>query len=503
MSIKDYLVEKFVEMSGNYIGGREELDFEDSDLEDLFKGMSDQNLWKLVKQIKSIKEDRDNQLKDYEEMIEDTIIQSAVELMADDATQTDRDRERSVWVESRGEDKNEKIIEELNDWLQDKVDVEDYIWTYAYHVVYKGQLYLETFVSDEKFKKDHDVGDYFELRSDDSDIYELREYGETIGYLVEKKDKHSIHPPEDFIHFISDRAYQRESIEIEMDNEEEGEDEEKEVRNYTTRYGTSFLEPARSAYKTLDLMETILIMSRIVRSALYRIFQIEVGKSDRKETLKIIREVRRSIESKETFNKVEDLYRSEKSPMPINSNVYSPQRNGKGRIEVNEVGGNVDIKNIVDIEYFRNKLFAGLKIPKSFLGFAEEMPGNIGGGTSLTRLDIRYARTVKRIQSVLKHGIEEMCNFYLEVNEKKDKIGTFRVRMTQISSAEEAEKTDQLDSKVNSASNLNNLVDRSFDNLVDKKEFLLWLMEEVIGLEGMNDIILDDEEEDEDGEDNE
>lgn len=491
------LFEKFVNR------GRKDINFEDDDMEEFFSDISDKNLWELVGKIREIKKSREDRLEDYNNMMEDSIIQSAVELYADDATQTSSEKEKTVWVERREEEDN-KVIKDLNEWLQEEVDIEDYIWTYAYHVVFKGQAYLRTFYSDERFREKHEVGNYFELVRDDSKIYELMEYGETIGYYVEKDDEGTIYPSNDFIHFISDRAYRRENLDVEMELEEEEEDEENEEkieRTFVTRYGTSFLEPARPAYKTLDLMESILIMSRIVRSAMYRIFQIEVGSAGKKKSLKIIREIRQAIESNETFNKTEDLYNSEKSPLPINSNVYSPKRNGKGQIEVNEVGGNVDIKNIVDIEYFRNKLFAALKIPKSFLGFEETLPGNIGNGTSLTKLDIRYARTVKRVQSILKHGIEQMCNFYLEMNDKKDKIGNFKVKMAKISSAEEKEKTEQLENRVRSADSLNGLISRDFEDFINKREFLLWLIEDFVGLDGLSSVVKDEDEIDLDDED--
>ena len=461
--------------------------------DNLFQGSSEQNVWNMVRKLREIEKDRKSQNEDIQRMMKDSVIQSAVELLADDATQTHPDKERTVWVEPR--EGESQLAESLNTWLQDVIKIEENIWPYAFNVIQYGSLFLRTYYSDEDFKKesDKDVGDYFKIEDNPMNISELRKYGETVGYYVNRENSDEVLPPEDFIHFISDRANNRDRVEIET--------EEGEKIKYTIRYGTSFLEAARSAYRNLRLMEDVLLMSRVVRSAMYRIFQIEVGKSSRKEAKKIINEVKRSIESRETFNKMEHLYNSEKSPIPINANIYSPKRNNQGDVQVDEIGGNVNVKDIMDVEYFRNKLFAALKVPKSFLGFEEELPGSIGNGTALTKLDIRYARTVKRIQSVLKNGIRDMCNFYLDINDKKNKKGKFKVKMMKVSSAEDDERAEELDTRVRTADSINGLVGRDFEDQIDKKKFLIWLIDEVIELDGFKDII-DSGEDKEDEDDN-
>jgi hypothetical protein len=486
------LVERFVN-TGSYNQKMEISD--EGDVEDLFKGVSDQNIWKVINKIREINQEREDKIKDYDKMLKDSVIQSAVELMADDATQTDREKEVTVWIES---DDGDKFAEDVNEWLQDTVKIENHIWTYAYNAIKYGEISLKTYKNDEKFQNESnkEVGEYFKLITNPLEVNELVRYGEVEGYYAQEDDKGIIYPPDEYIHFLSDRGYNREEVSVVRN---EGTDEE-ELEHFTIRYGTSFIDAARSAYRTLNLMEDIITMSRVVRSAVYRLFQIEVGNSSRKETLKIINEVKRSIESRETFSKMEDLYESNKSPLPMNSNVYSPKRNNKGDIQIESVGGNVDVKDIVDIEYFRNKLFAALKIPKSFLGFDEEMPGNMGNGSALTKLDIRYARTVKRVQSVLKAGIKEMVEFYLNENDKKDKIGKFKVRMTTISSSEDEERTNALSNKVNAASSISDFVDRNFDSLVKERDFLVWLVEEIIGLDGLKEVIKTEEEIKEDSE---
>lgn len=485
MAWYDKIIERFVN-TGN-AGANNDLEIsDDKDLEGLFKGVSDQNIWKVINKIREVNQSREDKIDDYDKMMQDSVIQSAVELMADDATQSDREKEKTVWIEPLDEDKD-SFVEDLNEWLQETVRIEEHVWTYAYNIIKYGEISLKTFKNDEVFQEESDKenGDYFKLITNPLEVNELVRFGDVEGYYVDEGNKGVIYPSNEYIHFLSDRGYNREDIEVKT---EEGSEDES-ISTFTIRYGTSFIDAARSAYRTLNLMEDVLTMSRVVRSAVYRIFQIEVGNSGKKETLKIINEIKRSIESRETFNKREDLYESNKSPLPMNSNIYSPKRNSKGDIQINEVGGHVDVKDIMDIEYFRNKLFAALKIPKAFLGFDEEMPGNMGNGTALTKLDIRYARTVKRVQSVLKSGIKDMCNFYLDENDKKDKIGKFKVRMTTVSSSEDEERTNALSNKVNAASSISDFIDRNFEGMVQERDLLVWLIEEVIGLEGLKNIV--------------
>ena len=131
------------------------------------------------------------------------------------------------------------------------------------------------------------------------------------------------------------------------------------------------------------------------------------------------------------MNKQTGTYYASKKPVPYGQNIYIPVRNGKGDVTHDIVGGDVEIKDIVDIEYFRNKLFAALRVPKAFLGLEEAMPGGIGN-QSLTRIDIRFARTVRRVKNILCAGITDVLDFYCDVTGNEEWKGTFRVESTPI-----------------------------------------------------------------------
>ncbi|MFW6015693.1 MAG: Hint domain-containing protein, partial [bacterium] len=121
------------------------------------------------------------------------------------------------------------------------------------------------------------------------------------------------------------------------------------------------------------------------------------------------------------------------------------------------------------------------------------IPGGMNN-TSLTKLDIRYARTIKRIQSVLKNGIRDMCNYWLFINDKKDKIDKFKVKMTKITSSEDAEKSEEMESLIRLADSIHNLVGRDYEDLLNKREFLIWLSNDIMKIEGMEKVIKSKEE---------
>ena len=80
------------------------------------------------------------------------------------------------------------------------------------------------------------------------------------------------------------------------------------------------------------------------------------------------------IKIDETVNVRDKLYNSELKQVPLGDSIFIPTRNGIGVIDVKVVGGDVNLRDAIDLDYFKDKLFAGLKIPKSFLGFEQDLP---------------------------------------------------------------------------------------------------------------------------------
>jgi predicted transcriptional regulator len=211
------------------------------------------------------------------------------------------------------------------------------------------------------------------------------------------------------------------------------------------------VEGVRSIFRILQLLEDSLLAARIAKAEFIRVFNVEVGESTPAQTTETINSVKNLFDSKATFDVNSGRYVSTKAYRPIGDPIFNPTRNGKGSVTHENIGGDFQVRDIVDIDYFKNKLFSGLKIPKALLGFEESLPGGLGDNT-LTRLDIRYSRSVKRVQNSLIVGIRDLCNIWLRLNNygEEDK---FQVILQAPSTAEELGRLTELDMKMSTINN--------------------------------------------------
>lgn len=435
-----------------------------------------QEIYQFINDIRRVNRSRSELKAELDEMAFDSIISSAMELLADDATQMDPIRDKSVWITSDDSD----ITQYLEEFLE-AIDIEGNIWTYAFQVVKYGEMYLKTYHSEFEEGKEPDElkdlrGYVYEREEDPTKISDLEKYGFTVGYAkVDDKKKSKLCPMEDYIHFINDRMGKREVVTLIYLN-----DSQKEKKDdFKVRIGTSAFDSARQAWSMLSLIEMLILYVRFGKSAFYRMFKVEVGGASRNETMRILRETKAAFNVQDNLDVNNRTYSGVKKPLPHGENVYLPVRQGKGEVSVEEIGGTVDIKEIADLDYWRNKLFAALRMPKAYLGFEETQPGGLGN-ISLTRQDIRYARSVKVIKRVLKNGIIDMIDSHLKEVGKEEWIGRFDVEMTKVMSAEVSDIEDDLMSNITLAEALKNLLEGSEG--VDAAELMKVIIKEILDL---------------------
>ena len=160
-------------------------------------------------------------------------------------------------------------------------------------------------------------------------------------------------------------------------------------------------------------------------------------------------------------------------------NVYFPTRNGQGAVTVQEVGGEVNVSALADIDMFDDRYFGALKVPKQFLGQADEMPGGIGD-TTLTQLDIRYARTVKRCQRIIKSGLKDLIYWFCSIHNILPP--TFSIEMPRIITAEDTRLSDIQKADIEITSSLIELIksvdEKAFEN-ADKQKLMAALLNKV------------------------
>ena len=146
--------------------------------------ISQGHMWELVSAIRQIQSGKKSEYDLYDEMAKDAIVESAIELMADDATQTDEQHNHCVWIESS----DTSLVKELEDFLYNDVNIDTAAWTYAYEIIKYGEMYLNTF-HDEKYNPETEtpaeIKDrwYFEPYPDPRKVSAIIKFGETQGSI--------------------------------------------------------------------------------------------------------------------------------------------------------------------------------------------------------------------------------------------------------------------------------------------------------------------------------
>lgn len=412
-----------------------------------------------------------------EEMSKDAVIGSAMEIIADDSCQKDERTGSVVTIESD----DPKLQRFLQDFLVNNVNIEDRIWTWTYEVVKHGDLklrrreyyagsektgiknvYYEDVVNPYLVSRIEYMGNVIGYEDEDIDV---EDYGMAADGFSGFKNQAKFERADEFVHFISSKLSKRIRIRVNVKDK----DNKLETLTCYKVVGTSIVDNVRYIYRIINMLDNMLVLSRLARSTQYNLVKVEVGNASAGKTQQILMDIRRRIEGSTKLKKNTGM-QTDPSPIPINSNVYLPTRDGKGDITIESVGDNVDVRAIVDIDYFRDKEFAALKIPKSYMGFEEALGGSLGNN-SLAKMDIRYARSVQRVQNILNNGIQELCNNYLRYRGRNDDVNKFKVRMRPVSTSESAGRIEEWISSVAAFDSSQNLLE-SFSSYIDKAKFL-------------------------------
>lgn len=159
------------------------------------------------------------------------------------------------------------------------------------------------------------------------------------------------------------------------------------------------------------------------------------------------------------------------NPGPMENNVYIPTRDGQGALSLQQVGGDYDPKTLTDIEYFRDKLFGALKVPKQYFGFTEDGAG-FNGGQSLSIISSRYAKTIKRIQNTMVQTLTDAINLILIDKGLPHYINEFTLNMLPPTTQEDNDRRESLYNKVQLTQDIMNLVSTDIDDRVTKLKVL-------------------------------
>ena len=208
-------------------------------------------------------------------------------------------------------------------------------------------------------------------------------------------------------------------------------------------YGTSVLESARRIWRQLTLLEDAMMAYRIVRSPERRVFYIDVGKLPAEDVEQYIEQVKTQMKRNQVVDADTGRVDLRYNPMSIDEDYYIPVRAGQSsRIET--LAGGAFTGDIDDVNYLRDKLFSALKIPKAYLAQADTVEDK----TTLAQKDIRFARTIQRLQRVVLAELEKLCIIHLFTLGYRDKdLTNFKLALNNPSKIAELQELEHMRTK--------------------------------------------------------
>ena len=191
-------------------------------------------------------------------------------------------------------------------------------------------------------------------------------------------------------------------------------------------YGRSYIEPARKLFKQYVLMEDAMLIHRIVRAPEKRVFYINVGNIPPAEVENFMQKTVSKMKRTPYMDEKTGEYNLKYNMQNMLEDFYIPIRGNDTATKIDTTPG-LQYDGIADVEYLREKLFAALKVPKAFMGYDE----NTDGKATLAAQDIRFARTIERIQRILVSELQKIALVHLYTQGYKDEsLTNFELSLT-------------------------------------------------------------------------
>ena len=384
---------------------------------------------------------------DYEAMDHDPIIAAALDIMSDETTT--RNEYGDVLNINSSDENVRKVLQNL---FYDVLNVEFNLATWIRNMCKYGDFYLKMEVS-EKF------GVYNVLPLSTYEV--VREEGtdpENPSYTRFTLDPNGL---------ASGATNTIRRDQFTLENYEIAHFRLLTDSNYLP-YGRSFLEPARKVFKQLMLMEDAMLIHRIMRAPEKRVFYVNVGNTDADKVEQFMADTANKMKKTPYIDQQTGDYNLKFNIQNMTEDFFIPIRGNDASTRIDTTKG-LDYDGTTDIEYLKAKMMAALKVPKPFLGYEE----GVEGKSTLAGMDIRFARTVERVQRIVESELTKIALVHLySQGFSDDKLTDFKLELTTPSIIYEQEKIELYTSKTAVA-----------QNMLDQKMFSKdWVYENIFGL---------------------
>ena len=373
---------------------------------------------------------------DYDVMDTDAIVASALDIVADECT-LKNDMGEVLQIKSSDED-IQKILYNL---FYDVLNIEFNLWSWTRQMCKYGDFFLKLEIS-EKFG-----------------VYNVIPYS---AYHIERQENFDPENPSKVIfNYNPDGFYggsssgyynvpnQQNANMVTFDNYEVAHFRLLSDMNYLP-YGRSYIEPGRKLYKQYALMEDAMLIHRIVRAPEKRIFKINVGSIPPNEVENFMQKTISTLKRTPYMDEKTGEYNLKYNMQNLLEDFYLPVRGNDQATQIETTPG-LSYDGIQDVEYLREKLFAALKVPKAFMGYDE----NLSGKATLAAEDIRFGRTIDRIQRILISELYKIALVHLYAQGYRDEQMTnFELDLTTPSIIYDQEKIALMKEKVDLAAQM-------------------------------------------------
>jgi hypothetical protein len=380
---------------------------------------------------------------DYDAMDMDAIVASALDIIADEAT-LKNDMGEVLQIKSADED-IQKILYNL---FYDVLNVEFNLWPWIRNMCKYGDFFLKLEIA-EKFGV-YNVIPYtaFHIERIEGGIG----YGEDGNKQNPSEVKYRFDP--DGVSTSSYGYYNvpnsaNQASGIIFDNYEMAHFRLLSDMNFLP-YGRSYIEPARKIFKQYVLMEDAMLIHRIVRAPEKRIFYMNVGSIPPNEVDAFMEKTLSKLKRTPFIDEKTGEYNLKYNMQNILEDYYIPVRGNDQATKIENLNG-LQWNGIEDVEYLRDKLFAALKVPKAFMGYDE----NVEGKATLAAQDIRFARTIERIQRIIVSELYKIALVHLYTQGYRDEqLGNFELSLTNPSIIYDQERIALMKEKVDLAAQM-------------------------------------------------
>lgn len=466
-----------------------------------------------INKFRLLKTDRSERYNSFDLMAQDSRIASILNMYADDCTQFNQSG-KVIWAESSDPD-----CADFVNRLIDNLQLNKYAWSHIYSLCKYGDLYLELFYDREKETSESGeliysrergsvLEERIEMKKNPAELFDLYVKGKTAYYINidsndEKYDNVSmnlsqrtyktdsgnlVYPPDKFIHMTINDAYNRFPNTYIMSDDSGNEEE------YNIKEGTSVLSNVYKTWSELNLLEDSVLLNRLSKSAIIRLIQIEVGNTDGEDVQEILKRLRDKISRSRYLDKTTGDYKNQANPGPLENIIYHATHKGNGAITHSTIGGDVDVKALADLDYFLQKLSNGLEVPVAYVKNVNDDGGGLSAGTSLTKFDAKYGRTLKRYQSSYISGITDLMNVFAYARGVSQYMNNFTIKMVSPSAVEDNERDEKIKNHTDMIRDLMDVINTLDDGykIETKKKILNYMIETLLQDNGLSDILQDD-----------